>query len=280
MWKTLSCSTPSKIPWIIQNVHPVCGRSYKLVKYTHAHTGGGAVFATADFTYLTNQMTHDTLSCINSIGLLCFSQLSFLHLSQSLFWPWPPTLTPKPPPHPTLITFLHPLIPFPPSPDILPGCVFWDLWSFHRDWRSTPWSVILIILPLLRAPIHSSVPLFSLCAVSPVNTCLSITPPSFLQSLLPVHAVLVRFLHPSAQLTFSSITLMLDWLTFCLCFLSLLQCYYFFPSFPKLSFHHDPSPLLIFHPRLSSSISLSLCLLLHLSLCLSIHPPSHRLRWE
>lgn len=102
-------------------------------------------------------------------------------------------------------------------------------------------------------------PLFSpLCTVSPAHTCLSITPPSFLQSLLPVSAVLFWFLHPSAQLTFSSITLMLDRLTFCLCFLSLLQSYYFFPTFPKLSSHHDPSPSLKFHPRLSSSISLSL----------------------
>lgn len=151
------------------NVHPVCGQSYKLVKYTHTHTGA---CLTADFTYLTNQMTHDTLSCNNPISPIFFSQFLFLHLSQSLFSPHPHNFSPS-------IYIIS------PSPDILPGYVFWDLWSIHGDWWSTPRSVILVILPLLRAPIHSSIPPF-LFMLFPQRTLVSpsVLPPSFKVSFL------------------------------------------------------------------------------------------------
>lgn len=140
--------------------------------------------------------------------------------------------------------------------------------------------------PLCLRFIHPS--LLPLRRGSPVNACLSFPPLSFTILFLREPRVLPlvsTFSPPSAQLAVSSfcrlnaslVDLLLVFFflsprSLCIsCFFAVFFLNFFF--FTQLSSHHDPSPFLAFHPRLPPP---SLCL----SSSPSVHPPSHRLRWE
>lgn len=250
-------------------VHPVCGQSHKLVKYTHASTrahththehdegGVGAVWQQSSHISQTKWLT--TLYLVLTPLVPSFSPRFFFSFVTISFLP----LGLNPPrPHPTLIIFLHPFILFPSrssrlcflGPLIHPQGLAVNTLVCYSHYSSSPPSPN----PFIRPPFFPFTPFPQRTLVSP-----SLLPPSFKVSFL--WAVLFWFLHPSAQLTFSSITLMLDWLTFCLCFLSLLQSYYFFSYFSKtflssrsLSRTQIPPTSLLLH--VSLSLSLSLCL--------------------
>lgn len=140
--------------------------------------------------------------------------------------------------------------------------------------------------PLCLRFIHPS--LLPLRRGSPVNACLSFPPLSFTILFLREPRVLPlvsTFSPPSARLAFSSFCRLNASLVDLLlvffflspapsAFLSFLPFFSQLFFFTQLSSHHDPSPsLAAFHPRLPPP---SLCL----SSSPSVHPPSHRLRWE
>lgn len=201
-------------------------------------------------------MTHGTLIITPFVPFLSFfSQLFFLHLSQTLFSFSPLTSPPPaafPSPHFAPPSFNYSVVLFNfPSPDILPGCVA-ETSDLSRGICGQHPCLLFSLFLLSSMPpfIHPS--FFLLLRGSLVNTSF---PPSasFLHSLVPLWTSLFSLwipplflpLHSSVSPLYQLNAWLVD-LLFSFSFSAFLSLLIFF-IFQKLSSHHDP---VSFHPRL------------------------------
>lgn len=262
----------------------VCGYSYKIVKHPpsppiwshkdkYMHRGFGEVTCVWQL-YLSvcwcvcERIVHkanDTWYPYNTPPCpfpLFYSQVFFLHLSQTLFSHSPLTSPSLPPfPYPTAFLPLFCRFIFFPLSWHSSREYCWDFWSIQRD--SHP--CLLFSLFLL-----SSLPPF--IHLSPVNT--SYSPFCFFSSItcsptnLAFLPMVFTSLPPTAPLSSSSLHQFYAWP---------FACIFLFSSLPffKLSytFLSSTQSIILLSPFHSSHV----CLLTH---ALFIHPPSHRLRWE